>query len=184
MGKSTTAAMFADAGVPVWDADACVHKMYSKGGQAVDLIENLSPESIVNGEVDRAALSSWLAGRSDRFNALESAVHPLVAKDREDFISASHSDVLVFDIPLLFETMADEWLDAVVVVTTDAQTQRARVLDRPGMTDEKFEQILGKQLPDTEKRKRADYLVTTDTLAGAEKAVKYIIQDIRGKLNA
>lgn len=184
MGKSTTAKMFADVGIPVWDADATVHAIYAKGGAAVAKVEAAFPAAIRDGAVDRAALKSIIADQPELLEKIEAIVHPLVAANRQGFIAAHDDDILLFDIPLLFETGADAWLDAIVVVSTSADNQRARVLDRSGMTAEQFELILSRQMPDKEKRERADYIIETRTLDSARVAVDKVIADIRGRLNA
>ncbi len=166
MGKSTTAQMFADLGCPVFDADAAVHKMYANGGRAVPLIRAVFPNAItVDGAVDRKRLGDHM--RADRFNlkVLESFIHPWVAEARSVFIDKAvkgGAKAVVFDVPLLFETGGDKHVDAIVVVTASPETQRARVMARPGMTRGLFEMILSKQMPDAEKRERADFVVSTE----------------------
>jgi len=182
MGKSTTARLFADAGCDVWDADAAVHRLYSKGGAAVEPMRAAFPEAIIEGEVSRAALKEIIARDSSALSRIESIVHPLVAADRAAFIEQSRSDIVVLDIPLLFETGGNTRVDAVAVVTTDPETQRARVLERGTMTGEQFETILSKQVPDAEKRARADYVIVTDTVEHARAQVQDVIADIRKRL--
>ncbi len=184
MGKSTTAAMFADKGIPVWDADAAVHRLYSAGGAGVPAVTKLCPEATSTGAVDRAVLSEWLAGDPGRLAQLEAAVHPLVAADREAFLAAANSPIVVFDIPLLFETGANAQVDLTVLVTVDAETQRARVLARPNMTEKKFTAILGRQMPDAEKRTRADYVIETTSLEAARDAVHSVLRNIEDRQNA
>ena len=184
MGKSTTAAMFAEAGIPVWDADAAVHRIYGKGGAGAAAISKLCTDCIRDGEVDRPALKTWIAGGPDRLMQLEGIVHPLVAEDRRRFLETVEGPVAVLDIPLLYETGAEAACDAVVVVTTDAETQRRRVLDRPGMTEDHFEAIRARQMPDAEKRKRADYLIETGSLEAARRQVQDVLANIRGKHHA
>lgn len=181
MGKSTTAAMFADAGVPVWDADAAVHRLYAAGGAAVQPMFDLRPDAIAEGAVCRAALKAWISEDPSALKQIETIVHPLVARDRADFI-AEHADapLIVLDIPLLYETGSAANFDAVAVVTTNADEQRRRVLARGTMSEAQFETILAKQLPDAEKRARADYIIATDTLDTARTAVKQIIEKIKG----
>lgn len=179
MGKSTTAAMFAEAGVPVWDADAAVHRLYARGGGAVPGIASLCPESVRDGEVRREALRDWIDRDKSALDKIEALVHPLVAADRADFVSRAEDDIVLIDVPLLLETGGDSGVDAVVVVSASAETQRERVLRRPGMTEERFEALLAKQLPDAEKRRRADYVIEAETLEGARRAVKDVIKDIR-----
>lgn len=181
MGKSTTARIFSELGCPVWDADAAVHRLYSKGGAAVEPMRTAFPDAVVDGAVDRDRLKTYLAQDPSHFKTLEQIVHPLVAQDRQDFIDASAADILVFDIPLLFETGGNAAMDAVVCVTAPAEVQRERVLARGTMTEAQFEQILGKQMPDAEKRQLSDYIVETDTLDHAWQQVEAIINDIRSK---
>jgi dephospho-CoA kinase len=162
MGKSTVAAMFAEAGVPTFDADAAVRQLQGPGGRLVPLIEARFPETTRDGAVDREALSAAVLGNRDELAALEAIVHPAVHHERTRFIvENSDAPALLFDIPLLFETGGDEAFDKIIVVSTTPEQQRDRVLARPGMTEEKFAQILARQLPDAEKRKRADFVVDT-----------------------
>jgi len=162
MGKSTVAAMFADAGIPVFDADAAVRRLQGQGGRLVPAIESRFPGTTIDGAVDREALSAAVLGNRDELAALEAIVHPAVHHERTRFI-IEHGDApaLLFDIPLLFETGGDEAFDQVIVVSASPKLQRERVLTRPGMTAEKFEQILARQVPDEQKRERADFVVDT-----------------------
>ena len=162
MGKSTVAAMFADAGVPVFDADAVVRTLQGPGGRLVPLIEARFPGTTRDGSVDREALSAAVLADRDELAALEAIVHPAVHHERTRFI-VEHGDAsaLLFDIPLLFETGGGEAFDKVIVVSARSELQRERVLMRPGMTEQKFEQILARQLPDDQKRQRADFVVDT-----------------------
>ena len=185
MGKSTTAGFFEKAGCAVWDADAAVHRLYAKGGEAVDPIRSLFPKAVVKDEVSRSTLKEELAKTPSGFEQLEKVVHPLVAKDRAAFTQRAAADILVFDIPLLFETGGHRSMDAVVCVSISAAEQKKRALDRKTMTAEQFEQILARQMPITEKLEKADYVVTTDTLEHAKEQVDKIVQDIReNRLNA
>jgi dephospho-CoA kinase len=162
MGKSTVAAMFADAGVPIFDADAVVRRLQGKGGKLVPQIEARFLDTTRNGEVDRDALSAAVLGDRDELAALEAIVHPAVHHERTRFIvENADSPALLFDIPLLFETGGAEAFDRVIVVSAGPNQQRERVLARPGMTEEKFRQILERQMPDAEKRSRADFIVDT-----------------------
>jgi dephospho-CoA kinase len=171
MGKTTTARLFADEGVPVYDADAAVHALYAKGGAAVATVEALFPGVVVDGAVDRAQLGERVLNDPAALKRLEAAVHPLAAAARAGFFEKAAADrakVVVLDVPLLFETGGDAQMDAVVVVSAPAEVQRERVLARPGMTAEKFEAILARQMPDAEKRERADFVI--DTGRGVEAA--------------
>ncbi|HEU0065723.1 MAG TPA: dephospho-CoA kinase [Sphingomonas sp.] len=163
MGKSTVAAMFADAGIPVFDADAAVHALQGPQGRVVAAIEQAFPGTTSSIGVDRAALSARVLGDDAAMRVLEGIVHPAVAQERASF-QASHAGapLLVFDVPLLFETGGEHHVDAVAVVSADAAVQRARVLARPGMTERKFAAILARQTPDAEKRARADFVIPTD----------------------
>lgn len=163
MGKSTVAAMFAEAGVPVFDADATVHRLQGPGGALVAAIEARFPGTTGAGGVDRAALGRAVLGDDAAMRALEAIVHPAVRAERVAFLTA-HADVpvVVFDIPLLFETKGDRDVDRIVVVSAAPEVQRARTLARPGMTAEKLDAILARQLPDAEKRARADHVIPTD----------------------
>ena len=177
MGKSTVTAMFADAGIPTFDADAVVRRLQGPGGRLVPLIEERFPGTTHDGEVDRDALSTAVLGDRDELAALEALVHPAVHHERTRFI-VEHADspALLFDIPLLFETGGNEAFDKVIVVSAGPDSQRERVLARPGMTVEKFEQILARQLPDEEKRDRADFVVdTSGTLEQTRAQVRNIL---------
>lgn len=172
MGKTTTAKMFADAGVPVYDADAAVHRFYE--GEAVAAIEKAFPGTTRDGKVDRVTLGKRVVGDSPALKLLESIVHPLVAQARQRFLEqalASGAKVVLLDIPLLLETGGDAHVDAVVVVSAPDLVQRARVLER-GVTVEQFESLLSRQMPDAEKRRRADYVV--DTSKGIEPAREHV----------
>ncbi|WP_410216335.1 dephospho-CoA kinase [Paracoccus sp. (in: a-proteobacteria)] len=179
MGKSTTAQIFRDLGHPVWDADEAVHRLYAPGGAAVAPVAAAFPESLAKGGIDRSALKALLSRNPDALSRLEGLVHPLVAKDRQSFI-ARHSDapLVVLDIPLLFESGSSPNVDGIAVVTTDGDTQRARVLARPGMTPQALQMILARQMPDAEKRTRADWIIPTDTMVGARAAVIRIINEV------
>ena len=162
MGKTATAAMFADEGVPVHDADAVVHRLYE--GEATPLIEAAFPGTTSGGKVDRGKLGERVLGDKEAIARLEQIVHPLVTRARERFVAdaeRSGAKVAVLDVPLLFETGGDKRCDAVVVVSAPADTQRARAFERPGMSEDKFSAILAKQMPDSEKRARADFVVDT-----------------------
>jgi dephospho-CoA kinase len=162
MGKSTTAKLFEEAGVPVYDADAAVHKIYE--GEAVPAIEAAFPGTTADGKVDRNKLSAKVVHDPAAMKQLEQIVHPMLGASRQKFLrdaEQSGAPVAVVDVPLLFETGGEKRVDAVVVVTTTPEIQRQRILERDNMTGEKLDAILARQLPDTEKRKRADFVVDT-----------------------
>ena len=182
MGKSTTAAMFADAGCAVWDADAAVHRLYSKGGAAVPAFQAAFPDAVVNGEVSRPALKTIIGQDPTALKKIEAIVHPLVGQDRAAFLEAAQSDIVVLDIPLIFETGGNKRMDAVACVTVPAEIQRERVMARGTMTLEQFENIRAKQMPNAEKCALSDYVIETDTLDHARAQVLAIIDDIKGKL--
>jgi dephospho-CoA kinase len=184
MGKSTTAGMFRDAGVPVHDSDEAVHRVYA--GAAVPLVEEAFPGVVVDGVVDRERLSAAVLGNPDALRRLESIVHPLVRADADAFVERNRvagTPMVLLDIPLLFETGGEARVDSIVVVTADADIQRQRVLARPGMTADKLDAILARQTPDAEKRRRADFIVDTGQgMEAARRAVVRIIDALsRGK---
>jgi len=183
MGKSTTAQMFRDLDIPVWDADACVHKLYAKGGAAVPEFQEKLPEAVIDEQVSRSRLRELIATDPQILKTIEDIVHPLVGRDREAFKQRKTSDILVFDIPLLFETGAESWLDSVLVVTASNNVQRERVLAREGMTEHQLNLILSRQMPDSEKRARADHVIETVTLDQTREAVNTLIKDIRSNIN-
>jgi dephospho-CoA kinase len=179
MGKSTTAKLFAEAGVPVYDADATVHKIYD--GEAAPLIEAAFPGTTRDGKVDRTLLSAQVVHDAAAMKRLEQVVHPLLGAYHKKFLDdaeKSGAPVVVVDVPLLFETGGEKRVDAVVVVSTDPELQRARILARDNMTPEKLEAILARQLPDAEKRKRADFVVDT---SGGLDPVRARIREILGE---
>jgi dephospho-CoA kinase len=162
MGKSTTAKLFADAGIPVYDADATVHHIYQ--GEAVAAVEAAFPGTTADGKVDRGRLSARLVGHPDEIRRLEGIVHPMLRTHHQQFLDEAEragAAVAVVDVPLLFETGGDKRVDAVVVVTTSPETQRQRILARGTMTEAALDAILGRQMPAEEKRKRADFVVDT-----------------------
>lgn len=179
MGKTTTAAMFARRGVPVWDADAAVHKLYAKGGAAVAPVATLFPSALGPEGIDRGVLKRLLAEAPDRLGQLEAVVHPLVATDRAAFL-ADHAKapVVLLDIPLLFETGADAYMDGIAVVSAPPEIQHARVLARPGMDKGTLSLILSRQTSDADRRARATWIIPTATLAEAEAAVDAILAEI------
>ena len=165
MGKSTVAAMFEDLGAAIWNADDAVHRLYAKDGAAVEPINNAFPEAITGDAVDRDRLSEIVLKDPVALRKLEAIVHPLVAADRVSFLEqakAQSAEIALMDIPLLFETGQADSFDVVVVVSAAEDVQRKRVLERPGMTVEKLDAILKRQMPDAEKRARADYVIPTD----------------------
>ncbi len=184
MGKSTTAKMFADEGVPVHDADAAVHRLYE--GEATPLIEAAFPGTTGGGIVDRAKLGQRVLGDDAAIRKLEQIVHPLVMQVRERFLAdaeASGAKIALLDVPLLYETGGDARCDAVVVVSAPAEVQKARSFERPGMTEAKFAAILAKQMPDADKRARADFVVDTSQGFDAARArVREILAQV-GKIN-
>lgn len=179
MGKSTTAQMFRDLGHPVWDADAAVHRLYAPQGAAVDAVTAAFPSARRGEGIDRDQLKLALAGDPSALSRLEAIVHPLVARDRDAFVAAQgDAPLIVLDIPLLFESSAPPRLDGIAVVSTDAATQRSRVLSRPGMSAEMLEMILARQMPDAEKRARGDWIIPTDSIDSAREAVNAIIKEV------
>lgn len=184
MGKSTTAAMFAERGCALWDADAAVHRLYSRGGAAVAPLQAAFPQAIEDGAVSRDRLREIIAADPDALPRIEAIVHPLVRQDRETF-AGNHADrIVVFDIPLLFETGGEVEMDAVACVTIPAQLQRERVLARGTMSAEDLDRILARQMPSDEKCARADYVIVTDTLEHAGAQVQSVLEDIERRRHA
>ena len=185
MGKTQTAALFEEEGVPRYDADAAVHGLYEVGGAAVGPIGELFPEAVRDGAVDRAALGRIVLKDGAKLAALEKMVHPLAGATQVDFLNAqmaAGATHVLLDIPLLFETGGHEFVDCVVVVSAPADIQRARVLERPGMTEEKFTDILAKQMPDSDKRAAADFIVDSSvSVADAHQQVKEILGVVRDR---
>lgn len=183
MGKSTAAKMFSDAGVPVHDSDEAVHRLYS--GKAAPLVEAAFPGTVRDGVVDRAALSGQVLGKPEALKKLEAIIHPLVRADADDFLARSRAagaPLAVLDIPLLFETGGRERVDKVVVVSAPADVQRERVLARPGMTEQKFASILARQVPDAEKRSKADFVIDTGgSFDDTRQAVQRVIAALAGE---
>ena len=182
MGKSTTAQMFRDLGHPVWDADQAVHRLYAPGGAAVAPVGEVFPDALQDGGIDREALKAAIAGDPAALDRLSAIVHPIVAADREAYI-ARHPDALlvVLDIPLLYENGYETQMDGVAVVSADAETQRQRVLARPGMTADLLALILSRQMPDARKRARADWIIPTDSMDAARQAVEDIVKEIKAR---
>ena len=180
MGKSTTAKLFAEAGVPVYDADAAVHKIYE--GEAAPAVEAAFPGTTVDGKVDRNRLSARVLNDPAAIKQLEQIVHPMLGASRQKFLAdaeRSGAPVVLMDIPLLFETGGEKRVDAVVVVTTTPEAQRERILARDNMTSEKLDAILARQLPDAEKRKRADFVVdTSDGLDPVRDRIRDILAEV------
>jgi dephospho-CoA kinase len=185
MGKTETARLFAEQGIPVYDADAAVHRLYEPGGAAVAALAKEFPDCVTDGRVDRARLSARLAGNKSAFARLESIVHPLVAEEQRHFLADAEADgaeMVVLDIPLLFETGGDARMDAVIVVSAPEQIQRTRVLTREGMTPDKLDHILARQMPDAEKRAKAHFVVETDKgLDHAREQVKRIVAALHAR---
>lgn len=186
MGKSTTARMFADEGIPVWDADAAVHRLYQPGQPAALAIGTLFPTAIdPDGSVNRAALRALIQSDPTVLDSVNAAVHPIVARDRAAFLQANETaEIILLDVPLLYEIGLDKACDAVAVVSAPAEVQRDRVLARGEMTKAEFQTILSRQMPDADKRARADYIIPTTSLEAAGQAVKDVLADIRRILDA
>jgi dephospho-CoA kinase len=185
MGKSTTAAMFREAGVPVYDADAAVHEAYDVGGVCVGPVGEAFPGVVKGGRIDREALRQAVLGKPEAMAKLNSIVHPLLGRSRAKVFEAAEAagaDLIVLDIPLLFETGGERNMDKVVVVSAPPDVQRARVLEREGMSPERLDAILAQQMPDAEKRKRADYVVDTGRgIEAAREQVREIIAKLRSQ---
>jgi dephospho-CoA kinase len=182
MGKTTTAKMFAKYGIPVWEADTSVHKLYSKEDEAVELFKEKFPSSIVNNEVSRAELKKLINDDERNLKTIETLIHPLVSNDRKRFVKAAEKKnipLIVLDIPLLFEKGHEKSVDYIVVVSVTKETQRKRVLKRNTMTPEMVEKILKIQMSDAEKRQKADFVIITDTLEQAEIKVLEIITKLK-----
>jgi dephospho-CoA kinase len=184
MGKSTTAQMFVELGCALWDADAAVHRLYAQGGAAVAPFATAFPDAIVDGAVSRLALKDIIGRDPAALKQIEQIVHPLVGEDRADFLTQTTADIVVLDIPLLFETGGDARVDATACVFTDDATQEARVMARGTMTREQFLSIKAKQMPAAEKCTRATYVIQTDTLEHARTQVQNVVETIRSQLNA
>ncbi|WP_171132680.1 MULTISPECIES: dephospho-CoA kinase [unclassified Ruegeria] len=183
MGKSTTAQIFVEEGCALWDADAAVHRLYSKGGAAVEPMRNAFPAAVKDGAVDREVLKQIIAKDASALKQIEAIVHPLVAADRAAFRKTATADILLFDIPLLFETGGDALMDAVACVSVSPEEQKRRVLTRGTMTEAQFEQIRAKQMPNDEKATRSDFVIVTDTLDHARAQVQDVVRQIRAGLN-
>jgi dephospho-CoA kinase len=182
MGKTTTASIFSALGCDVWDADAAVHRLYAKGGAAVAPMSGAFSQVIEEGAVSRAQLRSLISADPLALKSIEKIVHPLLVQDRADFVAGSQSDILVFDIPLLFETGGDANMDGVACVWTTAEVQQERVMQRGTMSMEQFEVIRAKQLPTHEKRDRSDFVIITDTIEHARVQVQNVLTEIRQRM--
>lgn len=182
MGKSTTARIFADQGCALWDADAAVHRLYAKGGAAVDPIRAAFPDAVQDDAVSRDMLKQIITADPTALKRIEGIVHPLVAQDRAAFIAQSSADIIVLDIPLLFENGGQSRVDATVCVSIDPDTQKSRVMARGTMSEDQFNAILAKQMPDADKRALADYVIVTDTVDHAATQVRAVLADIAKRL--
>lgn len=182
MGKSTTATLFVEAGCALWDADAAVHRLYGEGGAAVAPFAAAFPEAVEGGAVSRARLKEIIGRDPGALKRIEAIIHPLVGQDRAAFIAGATEEIVVLDIPLLFETGGEARVDAVACVVIDEETQRARVMARGTMTEAQFEAIKAKQMPAAEKARRADFVIETDTLEHARAQVQAVVQEIRSRL--
>ena len=188
MGKSTTAQMFKDVGIPVWDADAAVHRLYAPGSGGANALRDAFADAVMSdGGVSRARLRELVSQDPPALRRLEALIHPLLAGDRAEF--ARHhgdagADLIVFDIPLLFETGLDREMDGTLVVTASGEAQRARVLQRPDMTEAQLDTILARQMPDAEKRRRADFVIETRTREQTAAEVADLIRRIQERRNA
>lgn len=185
MGKTETARMFAARGVPVFDSDSAVHSLYAQGGDAVPEVAALAPDAIVDGSVDRRRLAALVQVEPSLLRRIESVVHPLVEAMQREFLesaAAKGADMALLDIPLLFEKNREDDVDVIIVVSAGEQLQRQRALSRAGMTEEKLDFILARQLPDAQKRARADYVIdTSESLAETAREVERVIADVRRK---
>ena len=181
MGKSTTAKMFSDEGVPTWDADAAVARLYAKGGLGSLEVAKIAPSAIDENGVNRNALKALIQQKPTLLEDIEAVIHPLVAEDRKSFLVAQSDQTFVLlDIPLLFENGAETQMDFVVVVTAPAEIQKQRVMDRGTMDETTFKMILCKQMPDHEKRQRADFIIETTSIELARHQVQNVLKQIRG----
>ncbi len=182
MGKSTTAAMFAEAGCAVWDADAAVHRLYAQGGAAVAPMAAAFPAAIEEGAVSRNRLKEIIAADASALTRIEEIVHPLLAEDRAAFAANAEAEILVYDIPLMFETGGEKRMDAVACVSVSPELQQKRVMDRGTMSLAQFEAIRAKQMPNDEKCARSDYVIITDTLEHARAQVQDIVTDVKRRM--
>lgn len=188
MGKSTAVAIFAKHGIPVWDADEAVRRIYEPNGGGGRALMKIVPEAVSDGNcrVNKAKLKEAIDSDPSLLARIEAVVHPLVKQDRESFFRSAESsgaELAIAEIPLLFETQADKEFDAVAVASTSASTQRRRVMQRANMTSERFDQMLQRQLPDSEKRRRADYIIRSDSMETSTSDIASILSDIRGSID-
>ena len=182
MGKSTTAKMFEEAGIPVWDADAKVHQLYTGDTPVVQQIANIFPDAVENKTVNRETLKDLISKDKSVLQTLEKIVQPMISVSRNNFIASANNDIVVIDHPLLLESQSDSYCDAILVVSVDAETQRNRVLSRGSMDAETLDVIIAKQIPNAEKCKRADYIIETKTLEAARSQVQNVIKKIREQI--
>ncbi|MAD94620.1 MAG: dephospho-CoA kinase [Rhodobacteraceae bacterium] len=182
MGKSTTAKMFEEAGIPVWDADAKVHELYTGDTPVVQQIANMFPDAVENKTVNRETLKDLISKDKSVLKILEKIVQPVIAVSRNNFIASANNDIVVIDHPLLLESRSDSYCDAILVVNVDAETQRNRVLSRGSMDAGTLDVIIDKQIPNAEKCKRADYIIETKTLKAARAQVQNVIKKIREQI--
>jgi dephospho-CoA kinase len=182
MGKSTTAKMFEEAGIPVWDADAKVHQLYTGDTPVVQQIANIFPDAVENKTVNRETLKDLISKDKSVLQTLEKIVQPMISVSRNNFIASANNDIVVIDHPLLLESQSDSYCDAILVVSVDAETQRNRVLSRGSMDAETLDVIIAKQIPNAEKCKRADYIIETKTLEAARAQVQNVIKKIREQI--
>ena len=182
MGKSTTAKMFEEAGIPVWDADAKVHQLYTGDTPVVQKIANIFPDAVENKTVNRETLKDLISKDKSVLQTLEKIVQPMISVSRNNFIASANNDIVVIDHPLLLESQSDSYCDAILVVSVDAETQRNRVLSRGSMDAETLDVIIAKQIPNAEKCKRADYIIETKTLEAARAQVQNVIKKIREQI--
>ncbi|WP_208347151.1 dephospho-CoA kinase [Pseudaestuariivita rosea] len=180
MGKSTTAAMFQELGVPVWDADAAVHRLYDTGGAAVGPLSQIFPEAHLDGKIDRSILKKIIQNKPEALQTIEQIVHPLVADDRAAFVEKIPADIVLFDIPLLFETGANETMDTVICVTVPPDIQKERLLARGAMTEDQLDMILKNQMPNEKKCAISDYVIETLNFDDTRQQVKAIVEEIKG----
>ena len=183
MGKSAVAQMFAEEGCDLWDADAAVHRLYSKGGAAVEPVGDAFPGVVVDGEVSRDRLRETIHRSADAIERLEAIVHGLVAQDREAFLARTKADIAVLEVPLLLETGLEREMDMVLCVTVAPEVQMRRLLDRGTMSADQLGSMLKRQMPDSEKRRRADRVIVSDTLENARRQVRDILDEIREGLD-